>query len=248
MALPKFTVITVCRNEASTIGDTVRSLLAQSYQNKEYIIIDGGSTDGTLEEIEKYAHGIKTVRQQKGKGIYNAMNEGISLATGDYVHFLNAGDLFYSSQILDLVARTIRDADEPDIVYGNRIIVNGKRERFVRSYPSITLERLKEGMICHQVIFSKRELFEKNGGFDESFSIVADYDWLIRNVLVGNLQARYLDEVFVKYDGNGISSTTDYRYQKFLVQKRHFGLFSTLENKYFPNVSKKVRKLMEKLI
>jgi len=243
MGLPKITIVTVCLNEVKVIEETISSVLSQTYQNTEYIVIDGGSIDGTRQIIEKYESGIDKFEQQKGKGIYNAMNQGIARSSGDYLHFLNAGDRFYSNETLAGIAGAIGDDGGPDIVYGDYIQVNGTEEEMVRSSGAITLERLKEGMICHQVLFSKREMFEQNGGFDESLSIVADYDWLVRNAVRKNISTSYVGQPIVRWDGGGISSITDYRIQQFLVMKRYYGLIPSLEQVFYPNVSRKLRAL-----
>ena len=239
-------MITVGLNEAGTIEDTIASVLTQTYQNMEYVVIDGGSTDGTRQKIEKYCSRIDVVGAQKGKGIYNAMNEGIRHASGDYLQFLNAGDRYYSRETLACIAEAINDDNEPDIVYGDYIRVNGTKEEMVRSFGPITLERLKDGMICHQVLFSKREMFEQNGGFDESLSIVADYDWLVRNVVRKKLRTAYIGQPIVMWDGGGISSTKDYRIQQFLAMRRYYGLIPSLEHVFYPNVSRKLRAFWRK--
>ena len=241
MNFPKITVITVCLNEENSIEGTINSVVAQTYQNTEYIVIDGGSTDGTRLKIEKYKADINVFEQQDGKGIYNAMNLGIDLSSGDYLHFLNAGDRFYSREILSQFAEVIGQADQPDIVYGDYIRITDSEEEVIRNSSEITLDRLKEGMICHQAIFSNRKMFERNGGFDESLSIVADYDWLARNVVKGKFRTRYVQQPIVEWDGSGVSSTSDYRWQQMLVMKRYYGLLPSLEKVFYPNVARKLR-------
>jgi len=248
MEFPKISIITVCKNEVTTIGKTIKSVLAQSYGNKEYIVVEGGSTDGTRNRIERYLDGIDVYQQQKGAGIYNAMNQGIRQATGDYIYFLNAGDTLFSSETLANVAGEIRNNSNPDIVYGDLIMVGDPTEKLVRSYPEINLENLKNGMVCHQVIFSKKELFDNDGLFDESLSIVADYDWLVRKVVSGQLRSAYVDHAIVRFDNSGVSSTTDYRYQMFLAMKRYYGLFPSIERIYLPNISRKFRNAWKKLL
>jgi len=243
MVLPKITIITVCLNEEEAIEETIASVAAQTYQNTEYVIVDGGSIDGTRQIIEQYNSHIDIVEQQKGKGIYNAMNLGIHLSTGNYLHFLNAGDQFYSTETLSQIAEEIHRADGPDIVYGDYLRITDTGEEIIRNSPEITLDRLKEGMVCHQALFSSIEIFRRNGGFDESLSIVADYDWLVRNVAKGELRTRYVKQPIVKWDGSGISSTSDYRIQQFLAMKRYYGLVPSLEKVFYPNVSRRLRSL-----
>ena len=122
---PKFSIITVTYNAAAVLEDTIQSIITQTYKNVEYIIVDGASTDGTLKIIERYRPHIHTVISEKDNGLYDAMNKGLALATGDYVCFLNAGDCLHEDDTLQNMVHSVIEAecmhtenDVPDVIYG----------------------------------------------------------------------------------------------------------------------------------
>ncbi|MEO6851124.1 MAG: glycosyltransferase family 2 protein, partial [Mucilaginibacter sp.] len=159
MFQPKLSVITVVYNNVTDIERTMLSVLNQTYPGIEYIIVDGLSTDGTLQVIDKYADRIKLV-SEKDKGIYDAMNKGLSLATGDYVLFMNSGDEIFSA---DTVAKVFATADDADIYYGETEMINAQRQslgqRRHKAPESFTWKSFKYGMsVSHQAIYIKRAL------------------------------------------------------------------------------------------
>ena len=121
---PTFSVITVCYNAEATIEDTIQSVISQTYHHVEYIIIDGASKDHTMDIVNRYRDRIAIVVSEPDKGIYDAMNKGISLATGNYLCFLNAGDSFHEDDTLQLAAHSIREALLPDVIYGETALVD----------------------------------------------------------------------------------------------------------------------------
>lgn len=174
----KITIITVCLNAAKNIEKTIKSVISQTYDNIQYIIVDGVSTDGTLEIINNYAHlpYIKII-SERDTGLYNAMNKGILLADGDYILFLNSGDVLYNSHVL----QTISDNLTTDIVYGN-VERNFTNKRIIEEYGGkydIMKLFLMGKMICHQVLFIRTAIM-KQYMFDESFLISADHDLLMK--------------------------------------------------------------------
>lgn len=196
-------IVTVCRNCEANIAQTVESLLAQSFADYEYVVVDGASTDRTLEILEQYRDRMARMRvcSEPDQGIYDAMNKGVRRACGDYVYFLNAGDALYDSQTLSRVAEHLRGG--LDLYYGD-MWKNGGVER----YPARICEGelvLRERMICHQAIFARRQLLERFP-FDLRFRICADRDWLIR-ILRARGTYRRMDGVIVaRYDEAGVSS------------------------------------------
>lgn len=178
----KITVITVCYNAKNVIEETIHSVLNQTYDNLEYIIVDGASSDGTAELIQEYAlnSGIKWI-SESDHGIYEAMNKGVVMASGDYLHFLNAGDVFVDEHVVGQVCEMLALKDR-DIVYGD----------ILYKYPDGHISRRQYGKICsskfyyllgdcinHQAMFAKRECF-KDDMFDLSYQICADREWMIR--------------------------------------------------------------------
>ena len=129
--IPTFSVITITYNAAATLEETILSVISQTYHHVEYIIVDGASTDGTMQIVERYRNKINKMVSEPDKGLYDAMNKGIDLATGDYLVFLNAGDSFHADTTLQQMVHTIKGKELPDILYGNTAIVDAQRH-FVR--------------------------------------------------------------------------------------------------------------------
>ena len=197
--MEKITIITVVYNDVNHIEDTIKSVLSQNYQNIEYIIIDGSSTDGTMEICRKYENKIAKLISEPDSGIYNAMNKGIKLASGKWLFFLNSGDVFYNENIINEIFQTNSYAD---IIYGKAIKDNGQ----ICYYPNkiSTFMFLLERMICHQAIFANIDTFENNY-FDENYRIIADRIWLY-NCYKKHKRFQKKNIIISKYDTNGISS------------------------------------------
>ena len=176
---PTVSIITIVFNNARDIEFTIKSVISQKYSNVEYIVIDGASTDGTLAIINRYAAHINRLISEKDDGIYDAMNKGLALATGDYVLFLNSGDELYASDTLERVFSTEADAD---IYYGEtRLVDEGRHEigdRRHKAPHNFNWRSFKYGMnVCHQAIYIKRSLTEP---YDLTYQLSADIDWIIR--------------------------------------------------------------------
>lgn len=181
---PKISIITVTYNAEKVLEDTIQSVITQSYKNVEYIIVDGGSKDGTLGIVAKYRHRIAHLVSEPDKGLYDAMNKGIILATGDYLCFLNAGDELHEDDTLFFLVHSIKSDILPDVIYGETQIVdeNGHFIRMRRlSTPKVlTWRSFKKGMlVCHQAFFARRELATSEP-FNLKYRFSADFDWCIR--------------------------------------------------------------------
>ena len=156
---PKFSIITVTYNAGKVLEDTIQSVVFQTYRNVEYIIVDGGSTDNTLDVVHKYQERICKVISEPDKGLYDAMNKGIRMATGDYLCFLNAGDELHENETLQKIAYTLKGKELPDVIYGETAIVD-EEGHFLHMRRLSTPEHLhwksfKEGMlVCHQAFFA----------------------------------------------------------------------------------------------
>ena len=199
-----FSIITVCFNCKDSIIKTIRSVFKQSCSDYEYLIIDGDSEDGTKEIIRKYEMRYPQIHvvSEPDDGIYDAMNKGVRLAKGDYVYFLNSGDSFYNSNVLENVKnRVSTDAS----VYFGRVKLLGLG---VKTYPSkLNLFWLvyREKMICHQAIFARRDTLVQSP-FDLKYKICADRDWLIKCVKSHKGIESIQPLIVAKYDPNGTSS------------------------------------------
>ena len=175
---PKVSIITVVYNGIAHLEETIESVLGQSYENIEYIIIDGGSTDGTVELIEKYDEQITYWGSEPDGGIYDAMNKGIAKATGEIVGLINADDWYAKDAVANAV-EAFRTSSA-DVVHGAMEIVSEDGSSFVKD-AEMKLDRLAKGMLInHPTLFAKRDLYEKYGGFDTSYKIVADWELMVR--------------------------------------------------------------------
>ena len=180
---PLFSIITVTYNAARWLEQTFLSVLSQSYPHIEYIVVDGGSTDGTVDIIKQYESGIACWISEPDKGIYDAMNKGVQRATGDYVWFINAGDTLYTADTVQRVVSFVqRRKQQPDILYGETNIVNEKGEslglRRLRAPKRLSWKSFRMGMlVCHQSFVVKRSVAPL---YDLQYRYSADFDWCIR--------------------------------------------------------------------
>ena len=205
----KVSIITVCFNSAVTIRDTIESVLAQDYPNIEYIIIDGASKDGTMDIVREYGGAIDVVISEPDKGIYDAMNKGINIATGDIVGLLNSDDFYYDDTIVSQLIQCMEDAAS-DTVYADLVIVDSvDTKRIVRYYNSSGFHpgRLSYGwMPAHTTFFVKRQLYERYGGFSLEYSIAADFDMVARLLYKAGVSYVYIPLVAITMRAGGIST------------------------------------------
>lgn len=202
----KVSIITVTFNSEKYLEDTLESIFSQSYPEIESIVIDGKSTDGTLSILQKYQNKI-TYISEPDTGIYDAMNKGIALATGDIIGILNSDDVLFDRDIIDKVVNSF--SSDVDCVYGNVILVN-ESNKIVRNYSSANF-KLKDfefgHMPPHPSFYVRKEAFQKFGHYNTSFKISADYDLLSRFMYIHKLKSKYLDFIIVKMRDGGISSS-----------------------------------------
>ena len=205
----KVSIITVCFNSAEIIEDTIRSVLSQNYEDTEYIIVDGGSTDGTLDILKKYRDRIHKYISEPDDGIYHAMNKGIKLSTGDIVGFLNAGD-FYAVETAILQIATSFQKNDCEVVYGDLEYVAennpGKTVRRWISQPYQDSLFRKGWHPPHPTFFAQKSAFDKYGAFDLSYNIGADYELMLRFLQKYNIKTEYIPHVLVKMRNGGISN------------------------------------------
>lgn len=200
----KITVITVSLNAASTIEQTICSVLDQGYQHLEYIIVDGGSTDGTLGIIDKYRDRLALVISEPDDGIYSAFNKGLRNATGDLIGILNADD-FYAPWALATIAETYNMHRKYEILYGKVVVLDSSRSRWT-VYPLGDHQRLVNQMsISHPAVFVSKRTYDEMGLFDEYFKISGDWEWLLR-CHFGNRLFFPVDRVLTAFRNDGASS------------------------------------------
>jgi glycosyltransferase involved in cell wall biosynthesis len=173
---PLISVVTVCFNSWEALTKTIKSVVSQDFENFEYILVDGGSTDGTIEIIRSFGDRITKWTSEPDRGIYHAMNKGLGLARGKYIHFLNAGDTFLDRRVLSQVALHL--ADEPSLLMTQVEAVSpssGARQLFPKSFGHHSSRALFKSIYCHQAAFIERSAYLKAGGFDEGFPHFADF-------------------------------------------------------------------------
>ena len=205
----KISIITVVWNNTATIKDAINSVLGQTYENIEYIVVDGASTDGTVEIVQSYGDKITKFVSEKDKGIYDGLNRGVALATGDVVAFLHSDDLYESDSVVEMIAREFEADSSLDGVYGDLIYTyKDDTSKVLRYWKSreFDVSLLARGwMPAHPTLFLKREVYERFGEFDLDFKIAADYDFMLR-VLKSGIKVKYLPSVLYKMRVGGESN------------------------------------------
>lgn len=248
--MTKFTVITITYQAEAVVGRTLQSVLSQNYEDIEHLIIDGASTDGTLALVETYKQqsdasgcGHKViVKSEPDEGIYDAMNKGLTQASGDYIVFMNAGDFFPQDDTLEQIARRchlneLPSSELPAVLYGNTNIVDGEGKflypRRLQPPERLTWRSFRHGMlVCHQAFYARTDI-AKNLQYDTRYRYSADVDWCIRVmreaermnlplVPIGIVTALYLEE------GQTTQNHRASLLERFRVMKSHYGLISTL--------------------
>lgn len=245
----KISVITTTYNSEATLRDTMRSVLEQSHADVEYIIVDGGSTDGTLDVIKEFEplfNGRLIWESEPDHGIYDAMNKGIRMATGDIVGTLNSDDFFTSKDILQYVSEALSHNDI-DAVYGDVHFVRPDSLTKTMRYYSSRLFRpcwLRFGfMPAHPSFYVRREVYQKAGGYALDYKIAADFDMMVRLFHRYKIKARYINKDFVTMRTGGIS-TKNNKNRALIAREnvracRHYGLYTNIffvSMKYFYKV------------
>lgn len=204
----KFSVITVTKNAAATLDRAIKSVAAQRYPDVEYIVVDGASSDATAAVIARHRNAISRCLSEPDHGIYDAMNKGLNLATGDFVYFLGADDYLIDDRVLSDVAAFLEAHPESDFVYGGLEVrcPNGDNPEFMPPPPEQALEFMICGCLPHQASFASRHAFEIVGGFDLRYRIAADYDWFLRVLTQSDLVTRRLDRIVASYRMDGVSN------------------------------------------
>ena len=225
-------IITITYNAERWLERTMKSVLEQTCKEYEYIIVDGSSTDGTLDiirRLESQFEGKLSLKSDPDKGLYDAMNKGIARAKGDFVWFINAGDEIYDADTLTHIVAAAKD--DTDVVYGKACIVNADgvkvSEHHKPTPPNLQRKHLLNGLVvCHQAILVRRSIADK---YNTDYRICADYDWVVRAVSASKKNA-YLDEYVCKFLTEGVSQKQRKRAwkERFCIMCAHFGVLPTL--------------------
>ncbi len=242
---PLISVITINLNNEVGLKKTIESIINQE-KKAEFIIIDGKSTDNSLKIIKSFSKKIDYFISEKDSGIYNAMNKGVELASGEYLYFLNSGDLFFSNDLIKKLSKLIQNYNQPDFIYGNTLVsyTNEKNNYVIKK--ELSLNNLKRGQkIPQQAYFIKKKLIEKFM-FDENYTLAADFDLLCKIFAEKNLTTLKTNEIICNFNGEGASSNLKKSYfETYLSILNNFGKLPAL--RYFILFNSKLfaNKLME---
>ncbi|SMC23235.1 Glycosyl transferase family 2 [Clostridium acidisoli DSM 12555] len=200
-------IITVCYNSESHIEKCLKSVINQTYPCIEYIIVDGNSQDKTIEIVRKYEDKISRIISEDDNGIYDAMNKGITCASGEVIYFLNSDDYLIDNNVINDVMYEFNNHNV-DVVYGD-VRANGKVIKYRQKIKRFDL--IKQ-TICHQVIFCKRNILLQQGGFDIRYKVCADYKFVIKTFINNSFEIKYINRTIVNYSTEGFSSKNNYEY------------------------------------
>ncbi len=227
--MTKISIITVNYNDAAGLDKTIKSIVNQSYTNYELIVIDGNSSDGSKEIIQQNSAKIEYWVSEKDSGVFNAMNKGIRASKGEFVIFMNAGDCFYSNDVLQNAVPFFSDSIA--IYYGNNIKKSPNSER-LKTYPEqLDFSFFYSSSINHQSTFIRKSLFDQFFYYNESYKIASDWEFFIYAICYKNVGYKYLNQTIAVYDFTGISSNP--KSSELFKQEK-----STTLKKYFPTFEK----------
>ena len=202
---PILSIITINYNNRLGLLKTMQSVVEQSYKNFEYLILDGGSDDGSLEDILNYEHCLSFWCSEKDKGVYNAMNKGIVKATGEYLLFLNSGDFLLDNQTLSKIVPLLKDYS---IIYGDLIFRSDTKD-ILQTYPDrLDINYLFYYSLGHPASFIRRELF-KEKLYSEDFKIVSDWEFFYDKIILDKVSYKHINQVISVFDTSGVSSNLE---------------------------------------
>lgn len=223
--MPFISIITVVFNSAKTLEQTILSVLSQSYPDKEYIVIDGGSTDGSLAIIQKYAPQLSFWVSEPDSGVYEAMNKGISQAKGDLIGILNADD-WYEPEILTVIATHYLETGPEKVIHG--LMRNFLNEEFY-SITGNSVRRLRYDMIQHPTCFVPQKLYKTYGNYLTTYRVSADYDLILRYVKAG-VKFSFIETIITNFRLGGLSSLPQAEKEMYRVRMKH-GIISKTEGR-----------------
>jgi glycosyltransferase involved in cell wall biosynthesis len=224
--MTKISIITINYNDKKGLEKTIKSVVNQTFKGFEYIVIDGGSTDGGKEILEHNSDKIDYWISEKDNGVYNAQNKGIKEATGDFVIFMNAGDIFENQFVLEKAALLL--TTDFDIYYGNNYKVSDSGSKRLKTYPDkLDFSFFYSSSLNHQSTFIRKSLFEKYFYYNENFKILSDWEFFIYTICKENVPYKHLDLTICDYDFTGMSSSG--KFEEITVKER-----KVVFDKYFP--------------
>lgn len=217
----KLSIITINRNNASGLEKTIRSVASQTNTSFEYIIVDGASTDGSVEVIKENEKEFAVLKwvSEPDTGIYNAMNKGLRMASGEYVQILNSADCLATDNIVERMLEELEKQGNPSILYGNMVKCFPDGRKMVDKCfagQEITMLGMYTGTLNHDPAFIRRDLFDKYGFYDENLKIVSDWKWYLQAIILGNEKPKYVELDVTLFDMTGISENAN---SKAMIQK-----------------------------
>lgn len=220
--MPKISIITINYNNDKGLAKTIASVMLQTFTDYEYIIVDGGSTDESVEVIKKHCSKITYWVSEKDKGIYNAMNKGILKASGEYCYFLNSGDCLWAP---DTLQKVFEAGSNAEIIYGNSI--NEESSQICYSCQSLTLNYFFSGTIFHQAAFIKRSLFDKLGLYNEHLKVVSDWEFFLKAIILQRSTYLYMNTIIASFEKPGMSGDdyTSNERERHAILQRLFPLY-----------------------
>lgn len=228
----KISIITVSYNAVKTINQTIKSVMDQTYTNIEYIIIDGGSSDGTIEIIKNYADRLTYWVSETDNGIYDAMNKGLKKASGDFVYFIGADDCLIDDDIIRKVVDILKKNDEVDILSGTVWMVDEKTKLQRLWQNNVSKEKIMQGyMVHHQGLFTKRKILEKYP-FNLKYKIVSDYEFVLNTYFDKTIKYKYVATPIAFYSLGGISGYDASRLVEHVEVMEKFNLDKNIINQY----------------
>lgn len=240
--MEKLSVVTICLNAAEHIEAAFRSIQSQTYPNIEHIVIDGGSTDGTLNVIERYRNSIGYFVSEPDTGLYNAMNKGIKAATGDILFFLNADDVFSDEHVVSDVMAAFSADPDLDVVYGDQQFKTRGGLVLARQPEFVTREYLRERTIFHQTVFARQNVFEDTDGFSEDYKVVSDYEWMLK-VFLGKYRCLHLNRIIVIFSTDGRSWSTKWESERRTVMRKYFSPWEIMVYRAMPMAARRLRQI-----
>lgn len=205
----KISIITTCYNRAATIQGAIESVLAQDYPNIEYIIVDGLSNDGSMEVINRYKDRVAQIVSERDHGMYEAINKGIRMATGDIIGLVHSDDFLYDTHVISDVVKRFKDINA-DFLYGDGVFVNATDiNKPVRNWIGGTYHRWKVAcgwLPLHPTCYIRKDVMMREGLYDESYKIAADSDLLFRYLYMANLKVTYLKRKIIRMRMGGLST------------------------------------------
>jgi len=222
----KVSIVTACFNRAATIADSVQSVMAQTYDNVEHVIVDGASTDGTLEAIRKCnSPRLSKLVSEKDKGCYEGLNKAIRLTTGDIVGWLHSDDVYFTNTVIEEVVR-IFETTGCDMVYGDGVFVSPENKNWIiRDWVSgrYSDKKIENGWLpLHTTVFVRRELFDRFGYYKEYYHISSDTAWLLKIMYRTGIKIHYLRKHVVMMDYGGLSTSWS---KTFLRWREDLGIY-----------------------